>query len=117
MHPAKLLDRRQHRRELVSIDGAAWTGERDAVLQRKESCAARLLVIDGKANEVLRGFALLPVHRKQRHSVTAMDFQREQRGDVRSEDLKVVRHVRISAGRPGCAYRMTGTITRMHPAR
>jgi hypothetical protein len=77
MHPTKFLDRRQHRRQLVGAGRTSGAGERKAVFQGEKFIAAGLLILDGKTHEIQRRLALLPIHRQERHAVTAMDLQRE----------------------------------------
>jgi hypothetical protein len=109
MNPPEFLDRRKPSRELIRIDRAARSGEAEAILQREELNAARLLVFDREPDETGRWLPFLPVHREERHPVAAMDFQGEERSGVGSTDLKVSGHVWVptatQASRPLTAAR------------
>ncbi len=92
MHPAELLDRRESGRQTVCVVITAGTGEREAVLQGEEPVAARLLVLDGEADEVPRRLSVLPIHRDEGHAVAAVQFEREQRRTVPALNLKITLH-------------------------
>src|SRR5262249_53570312 len=88
----KFLDRRLHRRQTGWIDVPFGAGKAEPVLQSKEAVALRLLVLDGKADEIVRRLASLPVHRDKGHAVAAMELQRKERRRVLSADFKFPRH-------------------------
>src|SRR5262245_13095189 len=92
MHPTKFLDRREPGGERVGIDFTRRIAESQAVFQGEESVTLGLFVFDGKPHEVLRRFALLPIHRGESHAVAAMQLEREQRQSIFANNLKFTSH-------------------------